>query len=274
MRGAVCYDSRHQTLVSPSPLGSPSLNRATSDPSPVDLVSGNLLPGEAVSESREPDTRRPENSPYPITSDGKKESMSDGDSPDSILDDRAVQVTGLLASWRQGDAQALEQLTPVVYSELRRLARGFMRGERAGHVLQTTALVHEAYIKLIDLELEWQDRIHFFSVAARLMRRVLVDFARERKAEKRGGGAEHVALDEALVGEARDIDLLALDQALGKLAEIDPRKVQVVEMRCFAGMTIRDVSEVLGVAHATVERDLAFARAWLARRLAGDGTST
>ena len=196
--------------------------------------------------------------------------QTDAAGPDaSSRDDRSAEVTSLLADWRRGDAAALDQLTPVVYGELRRLARTFMRGERAGHVLQTTALVHEAYMKLIDLELDWKDRIHFFSVAARLMRRVLVDFARERDAEKRGGGAEHVALDEGLLGAERNIDLLALDQALGQLAAIDPRKVQVVEMRCFAGMTIQDVAEVLGVAHATVERDLAFARAWLGRRLTG-----
>ena len=181
-------------------------------------------------------------------------------------------VTQLLLDWRQGDAQALEQLAPVVYNELRRLARGFMRGERAGHVLQTTALVHEAYLKLIDLELDWQDRVHFYSVAARLMRRVLVDFARERNADKRGGGMAPLELDEALVGHERldtTVDLIALDQALEQLAKVDERKVKVIEMRSFAGLTIDEVAEVLGVSHATVERDLSFARAFLTRRLTG-----
>ncbi len=181
-------------------------------------------------------------------------------------------VTQLLLDWRRGDDQALEQLAPVVYNELRRLARGFMRGERAGHVLQTTALVHEAYLKLIDLELDWQDRVHFYSVAARLMRRVLVDFARERNADKRGGGMAPLELDEALVGhEGLDttVDLIALDQALEQLAKVDERKVKVIEMRSFAGLTIDEVAEVLGVSHATVERDLSFARAFLTRRLTG-----
>ena len=176
-------------------------------------------------------------------------------------------VTRMLLDWRQGDAQALEKLTPVVYDELRRLARSFMRGERAGHVLQTTALVHEAYIKLVDLELHWKDRVHFYSVAARLMRRVLVDFARERNAEKRGGGVAPLALDEALVGAERNLDLIALDQALEQLGRIDERKVKVVEMRSFAGLTIEEVAEVLDISHATVERDLSFARAFLTRRL-------
>ena len=178
-------------------------------------------------------------------------------------------VTRLLVDWRSGDDAALEQLTPLIYDELRRLARKFMRGERAGHMLQTTALVHEAYLKLIDLELEWQDRVHFYSVAARMMRRVLVDFARERDAEKRGGGVMPLSLEESLIGEEKNLDLLALDQAMERLAAIDERKVRVIEMRCFAGLTIQQVAEVLEVSHATVERDLSFARAWLGRQLTG-----
>lgn len=184
-------------------------------------------------------------------------------------DEASRSVTGLLADWRDGDGEALDRLAPVIYDELRRLARHFMRGERDGHVLQTTALVHEAYLKLIDLELDYNDRIHFFSVAARLMRRVLVDFARERNAEKRGGGLERVALDEGWMGSEQSFDLLALDQALGQLACIDERKVRVVELRCFAGLSIEEAASVLEVSHATVERDLSFAKAWLARRLAG-----
>lgn len=179
------------------------------------------------------------------------------------------QVTRLLLEWRQGDADALEQVTPLIYDELRRLARHFMREEGEGHVLQTTALVHEAFLKLVDLELHWQDRVHFFAVASRLMRRVLVDFARRRRADKRGGGAPVVSLDESLVGGMPDFDLLALDQALQQLAQIDERKLRVVEMRCFGGLTIEEVAEVLQVSHATVERDLSFSRAWLARRLGG-----
>jgi RNA polymerase sigma factor (TIGR02999 family) len=176
-------------------------------------------------------------------------------------------VTQLLLRWREGDEEALEEVTPLVYEELRRLARRFMRGEGSGHVLQTTALVHEAFLGLVGLELQWQDRVHFFSMASRLMRRVLVDFARRQRAEKRGGGVPVVELDESLVGALPDFDLLALDQALEQLAAIDERKPRVVEMRCFGGMTIDEVAEALDVSHATVERDLAFSRAWLARRL-------
>ena len=179
------------------------------------------------------------------------------------------EVTRLLLQWRQGDEQALEEVTPLVYEELRRLARRYMRGEAGGHVLQTTALVHEAFLKLVDLELHWQDRVHFFGMASRLMRRVLVDFARRQRAEKRGGGAHRVELDEGLISGMPDFDLLALDQALGKLGEIDERKLRVVEMRCFGGLTIEEVAEVLGVSHATVERDLSFSRAWLARKVGG-----
>ncbi|MEM8930848.1 MAG: sigma-70 family RNA polymerase sigma factor [Acidobacteriota bacterium] len=192
-------------------------------------------------------------------------------------------VTRLLHAWRAGESDALDRLTPVVYQELRRMAHRHMRGERVNHVLQTTALVHEAYLKLIDLELGFRDRVHFFAVAARLMRRVLVDLARERDAQKRGGDAIVMSLEEALVGDdvgdAPRTDILALDLALEELAKFDPRKARVVELRFFGGLTIDESAEALDVGHATVERDLKLAKAWLARHLqspspadaAGDG---
>ncbi len=177
----------------------------------------------------------------------------------------AADVTRLLHAWREGDAGALERLTPMVYQELRRLARHHMRGERAGHMLQTTALVHEAYIRMVDLELGFRDRVHFFAVSARLMRRVLVDLARERQAAKRGGDAVVLPLEEEVVGgKVPGSDILALDQALEKLAAFDARKARVVELRIFGGLTIDETVEVLEVSHATVERDLRMAKAWLA----------
>lgn len=191
------------------------------------------------------------------------------DSPSDASSDPGP-VTRLLLRWREGDEEALEAVAPLIYDELRRRARHHMRREREGHVLQTTALVHEAFLRLADLEMEWRDRVHFFAVASRLMRRVLVDFARRRKAEKRGGDAPVLSLDEALVADgpaAPAVDVLAVDRALDSLAQVDERKVRVVEMRCFAGMTIDETVEALGVSHATVERDLSFARAFLARRL-------
>ncbi len=182
-------------------------------------------------------------------------------------------VTRLLHAWREGDPQALDRLTPLVYQELRRLARNHMRGERAGHMLQTTALVHEAYIRLVDLELGFRNRVHFYAVSARLMRRVLVDLARERQAAKRGGAAVVVPLEEELVGSvAPGSDILALDQALEQLTEIDARKTRVVELRIFGGLTIDETAEVLEVSHATVERDLKMAKAWLARQLTSAGS--
>lgn len=190
-------------------------------------------------------------------------------------------VTRLLHAWRAGESDALEQLTPLVYQELRRLAHRYMRGERADHVLQTTALVHEAYMRLVDLELGFQDRVHFYAVAARLMRRVLVDLARERDAQKRGGDAVVLPLEEALVGDVPgrvpETDILALDLALRELAEFDARKARVVELRFFGGLTIDETAEVLEVGHATVERDLKLAKAWLARHLESateDGAAT
>ncbi len=180
-------------------------------------------------------------------------------------------VTRLLVQWRGGDDDALEELTPIVYSELRRLARRYMHGERSDHLLQTTALVHEAYLKLVGLDLEWRGRVHFFAVAARLMRRVLVDFARERDAEKRGAGARLVVLDETRMAGTSTAqpaaDVLALDAALRKLASFDERKAQAVELRFFGGLTLEETAAVLEVSRATAARDLKVAKAWLGSEL-------
>jgi RNA polymerase sigma factor (TIGR02999 family) len=182
-------------------------------------------------------------------------------------------VTTLLLAWNEGDEDALGQLMPLVYAELRRLARHYMRGERPGHTLQTTALVNEAYLRLVDARrVRWQNRAHFFAVSARLIRRILVDFARERGYKKRGGGVRHVSLDRALdLGQQPDKDLMALDEALQALAEFDPRKGQVVELRFFGGLSVEEVAEVLQVSPETVRRDWRLAKAWLKRRLSEEG---
>ena len=183
-------------------------------------------------------------------------------------------VSKLLRAWSEGDRSALERLTPIVYDELHRLARRYMRRERPGQTLQTTALVNEAYMRLVDYKrMQWQDRAHFFAVSAQLMRRILVERARRRNL-KRGGGAPHVSLeDAAVVGGNRAADpggnLVALDDALNALALLDPRKVQVVEMRFFGGLTLEETAEVLKVSPVTVRRDLRTAKAWLFRELTG-----
>jgi RNA polymerase sigma factor (TIGR02999 family) len=179
------------------------------------------------------------------------------------------EVTRLLLAWSEGDQEALAQLMPLVHAELHRLARHYMRNERRDHTLQTTALVNEAYLRLIDArEVRWQNRAHFFAVSARLLRQILVDFARSRGYQKRGGGARHVALDEALaVCEEKDDDLMALDEAVRALAELDPRKGQVVELRFFGGLSVDEAAEVLGVSSETVKRDWRLAKAWLRRHL-------
>lgn len=179
------------------------------------------------------------------------------------------EITGLLLAWRAGDDDALERLTPLVYQELHRLARGYLRGERAGHSLQTTDLVNEAYLRLIDAtQMQWQNRAHFFAVSAQMMRRILVDFARARRNLKRGGGAEHFALDEALtVGPERDAALVALDDALTDLARLDERQSKVVELRFFGGLSENEIAEVLHVSPRTVSGDWQMARAWLLREL-------
>jgi RNA polymerase sigma factor (TIGR02999 family) len=178
-------------------------------------------------------------------------------------------VTDLLVAWGHGDAAALAKLMPLVHDELHRLARREMRGERPGHTLQTTALVNEAYMRLIDVRrVEWQDRAHFFALSARIMRRILVDHARSRNYIKRGGGTRQVSLDEALVvSEACNDDLVALDDALQALAAVDARKSQVVEMRFFGGLTVEETAEALHVSPETVMRDWQFAKVWLLRAL-------
>jgi len=182
-------------------------------------------------------------------------------------------VTELLLAWGRGDRSALDELVPVVHQELRRLARLQLRGERNNHTLQTTALVNEAFIRLVDLRrIQWQDRAHFLSLSARLMRRILVDHARSRNYQKRGGGAMNVTLDEALVGSAeRGADLLALDDALQSLARQDPRKSQVVELRFFGGLSVDETAEALKVSPETVLRDWRLAKVWLLREVSGRG---
>ena len=179
-----------------------------------------------------------------------------------------LDVSVLLRAWSDGDAKALHQLTPIVYDELHRLARRYLRGERRDHSLQTTALVNEAYLRLVDhTRMEWQDRAHFFAVSAQVIRRILVDHARRRNV-KRGRGLRRVALDEAtMIGGDRPTDLAALDDALTLLAERDPRKAQVVEMRFFGGLSVEESAEVLGVSPVTVMRDWRTAKAWLYREL-------
>lgn len=181
------------------------------------------------------------------------------------------QVTDLLLAWGQGDQSALESLMVAVHAELRQLARREMLRERDGYTLQTTALVNEAYLRLIDLSrVRWQDRAHFFAMSSRVMRRVLVDYARSRGYQKRGAGIISVTLDEALVvSPARGADLVALDDALQALAAVDARKGQVVEMRFFGGLSVEETAEALHVSAETVMRDWRFAKVWLLRELAG-----
>lgn len=175
------------------------------------------------------------------------------------------EVTQLLVEWGQGDQQALNQLMPLVYNELHRIAARYLRRERAGHTLQSTALINEAYLRIVNInEITWQNRAHFFGVAAQIMRRLLVDHARSKLYAKRGGGAARVTLDEAIVGAAeREVDLLALDSALQLLAEIDPQQNRIIELRFFGGLTIEETAEVLGISTATVKRDWKMAKAWL-----------
>jgi RNA polymerase sigma factor (TIGR02999 family) len=184
---------------------------------------------------------------------------------------RECSITGLLLAWRDGDEGAFDALIPIVYSELRRLAHYSLRRRSPDYALQTTALVHEAYLRLLgSSRVSWQDRAHFFALSARLMRRVLVDAARARNARKRGGHEPHVSLlDDDAVAEVRSPDLVALDEALSELADFDPRKSKVVELRYFGGLTAEESAHVLGVSQATVEREWRVARLWLARALAG-----
>jgi RNA polymerase sigma factor (TIGR02999 family) len=178
-------------------------------------------------------------------------------------------VTALLLAWNGGDEDALGRLVPIVQDELQRIARRFMNHERPGHTLQATALVNEAYLRLVDIRrVQWQNRAHFFAMAARLMRRILVDFARSKRYQKRGGGAERVSLDEGLlVGADPARDLVALDDALTALAVMDARKSQVVEMRFFGGLNVEETAAALHVSVDTVMRDWKLAKAWLLREI-------
>ncbi|MBZ5655775.1 MAG: sigma-70 family RNA polymerase sigma factor [Acidobacteriia bacterium] len=181
-------------------------------------------------------------------------------------------VTQLLVRWRAGDPEALEALMPLVYDELRRLAHHYLRQERSDHTLQSTALVHEAYLRLTgNAPPQWQSRAHFFGIAAHLMRQILVEHARSRGTAKRGGNAPRLALDESLaMPQTSGVDVIALDRALQALSELDAQQGRIVELRFFAGLTIEDTSEVLGVSPATVKRDWTTARAWLFRAMTGE----
>jgi RNA polymerase sigma factor (TIGR02999 family) len=184
---------------------------------------------------------------------------------------RVNDVTGLLLSWRQGDAEALDRLVPLVYDELRRVARGHLRREAPGHSLQATALVHEVFLRLVDADrLTPMSRTHFFAISARLMRQILVDHARRKQADKRGGGATVISLDEvasAAAVQTSSVDVLALDEALDTLSSFDARQCRVVELRFFAGLNIPETADALGISTATVEREWAMAKAWLHQRL-------
>jgi RNA polymerase sigma-70 factor, ECF subfamily len=178
-------------------------------------------------------------------------------------------VTRLLVAWGQGERAALDELIPLVHQELRRLARLYMVGERSGHTLQTTALVNEAYLRLVDCsKVRWQDRTHFFAVSAQMMRRILVDFARSRHYEKRGAGERPVTLDENRnLCPQKDTDLVALDEALDALAVVDARKAKVVELKFFGGLKVEEIAEVLQVSPQTVLRDWKLAKSWLQREM-------
>ncbi len=177
-------------------------------------------------------------------------------------------VTRLLYQWRSGDAEALNHLMPHVYDELRRLARRAMQSEREGHTLQHTALVHEAYLHLVHMDVSWNDKAHFFAVTARAMRRILVDHARTKHRDKRGGDAVKVSLDQAPELPAEDgVDILDLDQAFQRLAALDPRQAEALELHYFGGLTIEEIGEVMGIAPMTVKRKLRMAKAWLNREL-------
>lgn len=178
-------------------------------------------------------------------------------------------VTRLLVEWKDGNAGAFDEMAPLVYDELRRLARSYLRRERPGHTLQSTAIVHEAYLRLVDQQsVSWQNRSHFYGVAAQMIRRILVDHARARRTQKRGEGGPKISLDEAIgAQQSRDLDLVALDDALEALGSIDPRQSRLVELRFFAGLSVEETAEVLGVSTATVKRDWTSARAWLKREL-------
>jgi RNA polymerase sigma factor (TIGR02999 family) len=179
------------------------------------------------------------------------------------------EITQLLIAWNQGDQSARDELMPLIYQELRRLARGYLRRERPNHTLQPTALVHEAFLRLVDQDrVNWQNRAHFFGIAARLMRQILINHAEARMAAKRGGSAERVSLSQVdKVAEGQEVDLIALDEALRNLENIDPLQSRIVELRYFSGLTIEEIAEVMNISTATVKREWSTARAWLRREL-------
>jgi RNA polymerase sigma factor (TIGR02999 family) len=181
-------------------------------------------------------------------------------------------ITALLVGCGRGDKEALDQLMPIVYDELRRQAARYLRREQPGHTLQTTALIHEAYVRLVDQRnVQWQNRAHFFGIAAQLMRRILVDHARTKKRAKRGGSDVRVSLNEATVAvKGQDLDVVALDEALQRLAKIDEQQARVVELRFFSGLTVEETAEVMSISAATVKRDWSMAKAWLHRELSGE----
>jgi RNA polymerase sigma factor (TIGR02999 family) len=178
-------------------------------------------------------------------------------------------VTELLVEWSNGNSDALEKLTPLVYNDLRRLAKSHMRAERSSHTLQCTALVHEAYLRLVDQRsTRWQNRAHFFGISAQLIRRILVDYARAQNSGKRGGLSPKISIENAVVAaKEREVDVVALDNALQTLAEMDPQQARIVELRYFAGMTIEETAEVMRISPATVKRDWVVAKAWLRREI-------
>jgi len=178
------------------------------------------------------------------------------------------EVSRLLSAWSAHDPAARDALMPIVYAELRRLAHAYMRRERAGHTLQTSALVNEAYLRLVDVErMEWRGRGHFFAMAATLMRRILVDHARDRARDKRGGRVVFTSLADKAIAPAANVDVLALDEALDRLAALDPHQSQIVELRFFGGLTIEETADTLGISPATVKRDWTWAKAWLHQQL-------
>ena len=186
-----------------------------------------------------------------------------------------AEVTALLLDWSEGDRDALDRLLPVVYSELRRIAGGYLRRERRDHTLQATALVHEVYVRVIDQrQVRWQNRAHFLAIASQLMRRILVDHARRRHASKRGGPHVTLSLDEMVdVPGAGDVDMVAFDDALERLARVDPRQSRIIELRCFGGLTAEETAAIVGVSAPTVRREWALGKAWLYRELRGDRPS-
>jgi len=188
------------------------------------------------------------------------------------MPEKSQNITELLVGYGRGDKEALDQLMPLVYEELRRQAARYLRREQAGHTLQTTALIHEAYVRLVDQRnVQWQNRAHFFGIAGQMMRRILVDHARAKKRVKRGGSDLRVSLGEATVAvQDQGLDIVALDEALERLAQLDEQQSRVVELRFFSGLTVEETAAVMGISKATVKRDWSMAKAWLHRELAGN----